>query len=305
VLAAIAAALYPLVLDPLAKKLTGDERAKFPRGGLPGLASNVYESSRGEKDWSQTAAGIFTPALGTENLAEMIGNRDFFTGRHIYGSDQDATGKVKQLADWLGKRSLPGQLAGRVDQGEGKQALLALGGFTFPLAHGMKEAAEIRRDQEGPNPPDAQKSKVFQSILAAADQSHRSNGNDARLADALEDSGKLTKGQERELETAILWPPIVFAVSDINDPKMVYRVFEKSTDEERRALVDPDPSGTALGPTRADQNHALYMLSRYVDKLDDAGKDAEAQKVEDEMRPYGYEYVPPKRQTAPQEQESQ
>jgi len=306
VLAAMAAALYPLVLDPLAKKLTGDDRAKFPRGGLPGLASNVYESSRGERDWSSTASGVFTPALGTENLMEMIANRDFFTGRHIRGTDQDLAGKTKQLADWIGKRSLPGQLAGRVDQGEGKQALFALAGFTFPMEHGLKEAAEIRRDKEGPNPPDPKKSKVFQSILAAAEQARRSSGNDTRLADALEDSGKLTKGQEGELEEAILWPPIVFAVNGMN-PQEVYRVYQKSTEDERRALVSQQPTGEPVGqaPRGADRNRAAYQLSRYIDDLDGRGKTGEADKLEEELERYGFEYIDPLRQKAEPEGEGE
>jgi hypothetical protein len=284
VMAAIAAALYPLILDPLAKKLTGDDRAKFPRAGLPGLASNVYESAKGERDWSSTASGIFTLALGTENMMEMVANRDFFTGRHIRGADQDWKGQVQQLASWLGKRSLAGQLAGRIDQGEGKQAMFALTGFTFPMEHGLKEAAEIRRDKAGSNPPDPEKSKVFQSILAAAEQARRSEGNDTRLADALEDSGKLSKGQEREMEEAILWPPIVFATNGMN-PEEVYRVFEKSTEDEKRDLLNPESSTAGIG--KSYPNTARKALGKYLKDLSDADKDSEATKVEAEFDQYG------------------
>ena len=267
VLAAMAAAVYPLVLDPLAKKMSGDDRARAPRGGLTGLASNVYESARGERDWSQTASGVFTPALGTENLMEMIANRDFFTGRHIRGADQDIKGQTEQLATWLGERSLAGQLAGRFDQGQGKQVLFALTGFTFPMEHGLKEAAEIRRDKAGSNPSDPEKSKVFQSMLAAAEQSRRSQGQDTRLADALEASGKLSTGQEKELEEAITLPPIAFAVNGMN-PQEVYRVFEKSTDQEKRDLLSSE--------------HSAGELEKYLSTLSDDGRDVEAAKVEAE-----------------------
>jgi 2'-5' RNA ligase len=294
VMAAIATALYPLLLDPLAKKLTGDDRAKAPRGGLPGLASNVYESAKGERDWSSTASGVFTPALGTENLMETIANRDFFTGRHIRGTGQEWKTQVEQLGSWIGKRSLAGQLAGRMDQGQGRQAMYALLGFTFQMEHGIKEAAEIRRDKAGSNPPDPQKSKVFQSILAAAEQARRSEGNDTRLADALEDSGKLSKGQINEMEEAVLWPPIVFAVNGMN-PQEVYRVFEKSTEQEKRDLLNSEPTGDPVGRAGkgVEKNHAAYQLSRYVDQLEKKGKQNESARVESEMTPYGYEYVEP------------
>jgi hypothetical protein len=172
------------------------------------------------------------------------------------------------------------------------------------MEHGLKEAAEIRRDKAGSNPPDPQKSKVFQSILAASEQTRRSNGNDTRLADALEDSGKLSKGQVNELEEAILWPPIVAAVGGMN-PQEVYRVFEKSTEQEKRDLLNTEPTGTPIGKdTRTlERNHGAYALSRYVDQLDAQGKHDEAGKVEDKMRPYGYEYIEPVHRPAENEEQ--
>ena len=271
VMGAIATALYPLVLDPMAKMLTGDERAKAPRGGVVGLASNIYESVKGERDWGSTVSGVFTPALGTENLAELIANRDFFTGRHLRGTDQEFQTQAKQLGDWLVKRSLPGQFAGRIDQNQGQQAAFSLLGFTFPMEHGLKEAAEIRRDKAGSNPPDPQKSKVFQSVIAAAEQARRSFGQDTRLADALELSGKLSLAQEKELEEAIQWPPIVFAVNGMN-PQEVYRVFEKSTDQEKRDLLGSDKSGE--------------RLDKYLNGLSEDGDDARYAKVEAEFSKY-------------------
>ena len=271
VMGAIATALYPLVLDPMAKMLTGDERAKAPRGGVVGLASNIYESVKGERDWGSTVSGVFTPALGTENLAELIANRDFFTGRHLRGTDQEFQTQAKQLGDWLVKRSLPGQFAGRIDQNQGQQAAFSLLGFTFPMEHGLKEAAEIRRDKAGSNPPDPQKSKVFQSVIAAAEQARRSFGQDTRLADALELSGKLSLAQEKELEEAIQWPPIVFAVNGM-DPQEVYRVFEKSTDQEKRDLLGSDKSGE--------------RLDKYLNGLSEDGDDARYAKVEAEFSKY-------------------
>ncbi len=88
------------------------------------------------------------------------------------------------------------------------------------------------------------------------------------------------------------------------NPKEVYRVYEKSTDEERRALLNEEPTGEPIGQVSraAGRNRAAYQLSRYIDDLEADDKTKEADKLEDELERYGFEYIEPARQRAAQEE---
>jgi hypothetical protein len=237
VLTAFATVVFPKVLDKLAKKITGDKQARLPRGGTLGFASNIAETIGGDRTVASTLGSVFTPALGTEELIEAGINRDFFTGRHIMGTNVGTIDKAKQLGAWLGSKSTPGQMTHRMDQGKGKQVLFSLLGFTFPMEHGLLEAAKIRSDEAGSNPPDPKQAKVWQSILAAAEQAQRSGGKDTRLKEALLHSGQLKPAQRKELIAASHEAPIVFATSDLEHDADVWQVFEKSTDEEKAQLI--------------------------------------------------------------------
>lgn len=265
VMIAFAVYVYPKILDKLAKKITGDEQAKAPRGGVLGFASDIAETAKGERSIASTLGSVFTPALGTEELVEAGINRDFFTGKHIMGTNVGAEDKVKQLATWLGSKSTPGSMTHRLDQGKGKQVLYSLLGFTFPMEHGLKEAAEIRSEASGSNPSDPQKAKVFQSILAAAEQSRRTNGKDTSLKDVLLASGNLNPGQRRELILAVHETPIAFAVQGLEQDEDVWRVFQHSTDEEKHEL--------------ADDRRASGRLFKYSAKLRHAGDNDKAAEV--------------------------
>lgn len=246
VMTLMATVVFPKILDKLAKKITGDAQAKAPRGGVLGFASDIAETAEGERSPSSLAGSVFTPALGTEELVEAGINRDFFTGKHIMGTNVGTGDKVRQLAAWLGSKSTPGQMTHRMDQGKGKQVMWSLLGFTFPMEHGLKEAAEIRGEASGSNPSDPQKAKVFQSILAASEQARRSDGKDTRLKDALLNSGKLTPAQRRELIQASHETPIVFATADLEHDEDVWRVYRHSTDEEKSELVADPRTGRRL-----------------------------------------------------------
>ena len=270
VMTAFATVVFPKVLDKLARRVTGDAQAKFPRGGELGFASNVAETVRGERDLSSTLGNVFTPAIGTEEALETLINRDFFTGRHIMGTNVDTEDKVKQLASWLGTKTMPGQLTHRWDQGRGKQVLFGLLGFTFPMEHGLLEAAKIRSEAAGSNPADPTEAKIWQSILAAAEQAQRSGGKDTRLKDALLKSGVLKPSQRKELIAAAHNPPIVFATSDLEHDADVWQVFEHSTDEEKRELL-------------ANPETHVRML-KYVRQLKLDNHPDEAAKVDQELK---------------------
>lgn len=269
VMTLFATVVFPKVLDKLAKKMTGDEQAKAPRGGVLGFASNVAETAEGERSLGSLVGSVFTPALGTEELAEIGINRDFFTGRHIMGTNVGFEDKVKQLGSWLVSKSTPGQMTHRLDQGKGNQALWSLLGFTFSMEHGLKEAAELRSEAAGSNPADPQKAKVFQSILAAAEQTQRSGGKDTRLKDALLKTKVLSPAQRKELIQASHEAPIVFATADLEHDADVWQVYQHSTDEEKHQLVT-DP-----------RTHRRMV--KYETQLRQNGKKDEADKIQKEI----------------------
>jgi hypothetical protein len=265
VMGIMATYVFPKILDQAAKKLTGDDRATAPRGGLLKFSSDAYETATGERSIPSLANSVFTFGLGTEKAAQLLSNRDDFSGRHIYGSDQDAEGKAKQMGEWLLKGTLPGQLAGRADQSGLRSVVESLAGFHFPLTHGIKAATEIRRDEGGSNPPDPQSTRVFRSIMAAAEQTHRSHGQDTSLATALFKSGKLTNAQQKTLHEAIHQPPIVFAVHGLEKPADVWQVFEHSTDDEKHDLVHDGAS--------------YHRLNQYQQQLRQKGETGKADEV--------------------------
>ena len=174
---------------------------------------------------------------------------------------------MKQRVQWLWKGTLPGQQSARMDQSGVRQTVEALLGFKFPIEHGIREAVEIRRDEGGSNPPDPDHVKVFQSMMAAAEQARRTQGKDTSLHDALLESGKLTASEKRTLNEAIREAPIVFAVHGLEKPADYWRVYEHSTDAEKSALL---------------HDHATrHELNVYQKDLRAKGKTDEADKVLD------------------------
>lgn len=262
--------VFPKLLDKAAKAITNDERARAPRGGLFKFASDAYETATGERSIASLAGSVFTPGLGPIEAVQLGANRDNFSGRHIYGSDQDPEGKAKQIGAWLVKGTLPGQTAARMDQSGLRQVVEGLVGFKFPIEHGIKAAVEIRRDEGGSNPPDLAKTRVFQSIMAAAEQSHRTQGQDTSLHDALLASGKLSAPERKTLREAIHEAPIVFATRGLEHPQDYYRVFEHSTDAEKSALIH--------------DHETLHKLNLYQKELRSEGKADQADKILAEIR---------------------
>jgi hypothetical protein len=233
--------VFPKLFDQAAKKITNDERARAPRGGLLKFSSDAFETATGERSIGSLAESTFTPGLGLAKLAQLGLNHDFFTWRKIAGTDEEgwegAKIAAKQRLAWLWKGTLPGQQAARMDQSGFRQTMEGLLGFKFPIEHGIRMATEIRRDEGGSNPPDPEKAKVFQSIMAAAEQSHRSFGQDTSLRDALLESDKLSPAEKTTLREAMNEEPIVFAVRGLEHPQDFYKVFQHSTEMEKAALI--------------------------------------------------------------------
>ena len=101
--------------------------------------------------------------------------------------------------------------------------------------------------------------------MAAAEQSHRTNGQDTSLHDALMASGALSDAEKKTLHEAIKDAPIVFAVRGLEHPQDYYRVLQHSTDEEKSDLLR--------------DGEVRHKLNVYQKDLRSQGKTEEADKI--------------------------
>jgi hypothetical protein len=232
-------------LNKKAKEWLGDLNAEFVAGGPTKLASDIYEAFLDQHNIgrgivagaAKGASELVMPSPGLRAAVGVVGNYDTFLGRHVYNPNGEPQEIGKEVGMWLLKGTYPAQIQGASVRGGWKQALEKFAGFNFPLHNGMKAAMDIRSDESGKLPPDPVKSRTFKAILAAAQQSHQSGGNDTTLADALRDSGKLSDAQRRELNEAITEAPIVFAVRGLEHPQDFWKVYSHSTEDEKSALM--------------------------------------------------------------------
>lgn len=272
-----ATTIKPL-LDKAAKKLTGNPRAEAPDGGQTALVSSAAEAYKDEHNVGKgvlsaattTAGRLFIPSPIARDAVGLIGNYDTFLGRHVRNPNDDVSEQGKQVGAWLMKGTYPAQLQVGSGGGGWQKPLEKFLGFKFPLHDGIKAATEIRSDERGKLPSDTVKSRTFQAIMAAAEQSHHSGGQDTSLADALYESGQLSKAQEKELGQAIQDPPIVFAVGGLRDAD-VYHVFQRSNEQERADLLSDDK--------------VYAKMDKYQQSLRDAGDTAKADKVLADINP--------------------
>jgi hypothetical protein len=266
------------LLDKAAKKLTGNPQAEAPDGGQTALVSSAVGAYKDEHSVGKgilsaattTAGRLFIPSPTARAAVGLVGNYDTFLGRKVRNPNDDVTEQAKQVGAWLMKGTYPAQLQVGSGGGGWQKPLEKFLGVKFPLHDGIKAATEIRSDERGKLPSDPVKTRTFQAIMAAAEQSHRSGGQDTSLADALYESGQLSKGQQDELGKALQDPPIVFAVGGLKDED-VYHVFQRSNEQERADLLSDDK--------------VYKKMDKYQESLRDAGDTSKADKILADINP--------------------
>ena len=266
------------LLDKVAKEITGNPQAEATDGGQTALVSSALGAYKDEHSVGKgilsaattTAGRLFIPSPIARDAVGLVGNYDTFLGRHVRNPNDDVTEQAKQVGSWLMKGTYPAQLQVGSGGGGWQKPLEKFLGVKFPLHDGIKAATEIRSDERGKLPSDPVKTRTFQAIMAAAEQSHRSGGQDTSLADSLYESGQLSKGQQDELGKALQDPPIVFAVGGLKDED-VYHVFQRSNEQERADLLSDDK--------------VYAKMDKYQQSLRDAGDTAKADKVLADINP--------------------
>lgn len=88
--------------DEVLKKLTHDHNAKMVRSGASAVPAGIQDVVKGEKPASSLIRQTFTPAIFPQTVAEILFNRDFYTGAKVYKDH----GSTKKQAKDIGKHVL-------------------------------------------------------------------------------------------------------------------------------------------------------------------------------------------------------
>lgn len=145
VAAGLAFGAYPL-MDEIAKKTSGNDKARFKRAGPLTIPDNLVQMSQGQKDWASALASVISPAPATESIVEVPMNRDAFTGKHIVEPASSLPSKVVQAGEYAADKFNPAQEAMRAakPQGAGREAARTFG-LDLPTDDQQAGAAKGKR----------------------------------------------------------------------------------------------------------------------------------------------------------------
>lgn len=76
--------VYPYLWDTIAKQVSGDPEAEQRRAGASTIPYTMYHILLGDKDVTALLAEAYSLPPGTKTIAEILTNRDLFTGEHIW-----------------------------------------------------------------------------------------------------------------------------------------------------------------------------------------------------------------------------
>lgn len=127
--------------DQIAKAATGNKEAKFRRSGPMTLPDHLYDLMTGERDATQVAQSILTPAPGTKMAIEQFFNKDLFTGQPVRDT-------LPQMLDYGAKQIAPfGQMRLGLDDPAGALASQATIAAPSEDRQDAKERAKRARDK--------------------------------------------------------------------------------------------------------------------------------------------------------------
>lgn len=135
--------VYPLLMDNMAKTITGNPNAEATRFGASGIPYLVYSYLHGKKQFSQVVGSAYPPGMAAKAIAEILSNRDLFTGKHLFEDSSD-------IAPYLAKQLSPIGTASRIESGQqtfGQFAASAVG-IRSPQTPEQKRALTAKRRRE-------------------------------------------------------------------------------------------------------------------------------------------------------------
>lgn len=94
-------ALFPYVFDKAAKKLTGNEHARLRRPGPMGILDAGEQVEQGKMSAGAAAQKVFTPSPISKATAELLSDRELFSGRQIYDPHANWNVQGEQVGRYL------------------------------------------------------------------------------------------------------------------------------------------------------------------------------------------------------------
>lgn len=216
--------LYPLIADEVAKKVTGDKNAKFRRAGAATFPYNAYMLATHQKSASEVAQSIATPAVGTKTAAELLANRDFYSGRQIYDPHATWQDEAEQVGRKLTEAVSPVGQAVRSyeDAGQRKRALWGMVGISFPKTRAEKMEEDKR---EG-----------YYERKHALDALRK---GDSKPLDGALQSGKISREQAHRIEQRARLTPLQDSVHQFSYSEImqVYNVADEKEKQEIEPII--------------------------------------------------------------------
>lgn len=127
--------------DQVAKAATGNKEARLRRSGPMTLPDHLYDLMTGERDPTQVAQSVLTPAPGTKMAIEQFFNKDLFTGQPVRDT-------LPQIADYGVKQIAPfGQMRLGIDDPAGALASQFTVASPSEDRQDAKERAKRARDK--------------------------------------------------------------------------------------------------------------------------------------------------------------
>ena len=137
------AVVYPLLLDNVAKALTGNPNAEATRFGASTIPYLLYSYLHGKKQFSQVLASAFPVGMALKSSIELVSNRDLYTGKHLIED-------YKDFADYVAKQLSPLGTAARIESGQltpGQFTASAVG-IRSPMTTAQKKDLAAKRLRE-------------------------------------------------------------------------------------------------------------------------------------------------------------
>jgi len=223
--------LYPL-LDELAKKATHDPHARVKRFGPFGFIDAMGQAAQGKQSPSQVAERVVTPAPQTKAAAELLFNRQFFSGQQIYDYHAAWKSEVAEIGRYLlGQLGQLGQASHAQETSEGaRRYKLEQVGIQIAKTKAEKVAQDIATGKVGSEVEDADDRKNRVERREILDQLRK--GNRKPLEDA-RSKGDITAKQEHTLEERARRTPLEDTVHGFSYAE-VWKVYQAAKSEKNQ-----------------------------------------------------------------------
>jgi hypothetical protein len=224
-----------MVLDQVAKKVTGDQQATVWRVGPYRLMQLGEDVAKHRTSASQAAEGVVTPAPVLKTGAELGMNREFYTGRQIYDPSLPWGEQGKQIGHYL--MSQVGQV-GQLEKAyegtseEERRFWESQLGASFRRSDAQQQAMQIVLSKVGTEAQTDEDRENHVLRREIVDQLRKGNRKPLEEAQA---QHEIKPKQVHDLERRARLTPLQDMVRSFSYEELK-RVYDKATPEEKKEL---------------------------------------------------------------------